>query len=136
MNDLLSFSGSGTVLQCGFRLKWDPGSVYEDALRFLGASLSFVSEFVVASAKANLRYSRLQKNVALPPELFRGVTCTRMPERLCSRVRQAILGANLVTHPRAPMDPAFRSHLQKEFESQIEQLSKLLDLDLTSWSVN
>jgi len=26
--------------------------------------------------------------------------------------------------------------LQKEFEPEIEQLSKLLDLDLTSWSVN
>ena len=117
-------------------LKRDPGSVYENALRFLGASVSFVPEFVAVGANANLRYSRLQKNVARPPELLRGVTRTLMPERLRSRVRQAILRANLVTQPRAPMDPAFRRHLQKEFEPEIEQLSKLLDLDLTSWSVN
>ena len=88
------------------------------------------------SANANLRYSRLQKNVARPPELLRGVTRALMPERLRSRVGQAILRANLVTQPRAPMDTAFRRHLQKEFEPEIEQLSKLLDLDLTSWSVN
>jgi len=30
-------------------LKRDPGSVYENALPFLGASLSFVPEFVVMS---------------------------------------------------------------------------------------
>jgi hypothetical protein len=91
------------------RLKRDPSSVYENAL-----------------------------NVARPPEVLRGVTRTLMPERLRSRVRQAISGANLVTHPRAQMDPAFiiEGSCRKEFQSQIEQLSKLLDLDLTSWSVN
>ena len=88
------------------------------------------------SANANVRYFRLQKNVARPPELLRRVTRTLMPERLRSRVRQTILGANLVTRPGAPMDPAFRRHLQKELEPQIEQLSKLLDLDLTSWGVD
>jgi hypothetical protein len=117
-------------------LERDPRSVYENALRFLGASPSFVPEFVVVGANENVRYSGLQKNVARPPELLRAVTHTLIPERLRSRVRQAILGANLVTQPRAPMDPAFRRHLQKEFEPQVEQLSKLLDLDLSSWSVD
>lgn len=117
-------------------LKRDPGSVYEKTLRFLGASLSFVPEFVVVSPNAKLRYPTLQKNVTRPPELIRAVTRLLMPTRLRSRVRQAILGANFVTLPRAPVDPAFRRHLQKEFEPQIEQLSELLDVDLTSWTVD
>ena len=114
-------------------LKENPGSVYRGVVRFLGVSDRFVPKFNVVNPNASVRFLSLQTNVARPPGVLRHLARAVVPQRLRFRIRRKLLDANLVMKPRAPMDPAVRRRLQKERESQIGQLSRLLDRDLTAW---
>lgn len=114
-------------------LKENPGRVYQNTLRFLRVGLGFAPEFTIVNANANVRYLGLQRNVARPPGVLRNIARALLPRRLRSRIQRSLLDSNLVTKPRALMDPALRRRLQKEFEPQVEQLSKLLDRDLSAW---
>ena len=116
-------------------LKENPGRVYQDTLQFLRVGLGFVPQFAVVNPNTSVRYLALQRGIAHPPGMLRDLARALVPQRLRSRIQRSLLDANLVTRPRAPMDPAFRKRLQKEFEPQVEQLGKMLDRDLSAWCI-
>jgi hypothetical protein len=116
-------------------LKADSAAVYRNTLQFLGVGPGFMPEFTVVNANANVRNLRLQRNLAHPPGVFRYIARALVPQRLRSRIQRSLLNSNLAVSPRAPMDPRLRTRLQKEFEPQVEQLSKLVGRDLSGWCV-
>jgi hypothetical protein len=115
-------------------LKENPGSVYQHTLRFLGVGLDFMPELTVMGANKSARNLRLQRRLVHPPGVLREITRALVPQRLRSRIQRSLLNSNFVTRPRPPMDPRFRMRLQKQFEPQLQQLSKLLGRDVTAWS--
>jgi hypothetical protein len=116
-------------------LKENPGSAYRNTLRFLKVDEGFVPEFTIVNANASVRYLRLQRNLAHPPGVLREIARALVPQLLRTRIKRSLLDSNLVVRPRAPMDLRFRRRLQKEFEPQVEQLSKLIGRDLSAWCV-
>ena len=52
-------------------------------------------------------------------------------------LRSALVGClhklNVVYEPRPPMEQELRRRLQKEYEPEVEELSRLLDRDLSAW---
>jgi Sulfotransferase domain len=116
-------------------LKADPAAVYRNTIRFLGVDAGFKPKFTVVNANANARNPRLQRNLVHPSGVLRHTVRALVPQRLRSRIQRSLLNSNLVVRPRAPMDPRLRRRLQKEFEPQVEQLSRLIGRDLSGWCV-
>lgn len=115
-------------------LKENPGSVYQDTLRFLGVSLDFMPELTTMGANKSVRNIRLQRSLVHPPGVLHEITRALVPQRLRLRIQRSLLSSNFVARPRPPMDPRFRMRLQKKFEPQLQELSKLLGRDVTTWS--
>lgn len=54
-------------------------------------------------------------------------------QRVRRFVGECALRLNVVHEPRVPMDPDLRRRLQREAAPDVDQLSKLLDRDLSGW---
>lgn len=114
-------------------LRENPAHVYQDTLRFLGVDPSFMPKFEVESANERVRSKRLERILFYPPRSLRLIGRGLVPRRLRPQIRQALVNSNRAKKARPPMDPQLRRRLQKEFEPKVEQLSRLLDRDLSRW---
>jgi hypothetical protein len=114
-------------------LKENPGSVYRSTLRFLNVDVGFAPEFTIVSTNASARNTRLQKYLTHPPGVLREIGRALVPQQWRSRLQRSLLNSKLVVRPRPPMAAGVRRRLQKEFEPQVEQLSKLIGRDLSAW---
>jgi hypothetical protein len=56
-----------------------------------------------------------------------------LPRALRSALVGYLCKLNIVYESRPPMPQALRRRLQKEYEPEVEQLSELLDRDLSAW---
>jgi hypothetical protein len=111
-----------------------PGAVYRELLRFLGVDPGFIPNFKIVNANINVLNWRLQTRIAHPPQALRRIAHAVLPKPLRSRIQRSLVSSNLREAPRAPMGPELRKRLQKEFEPQVEELSRLLGRDLSGWS--
>lgn len=114
-------------------LKEDSAGVYRSTLRFLGVSPGFTPAFGVVDANRHVRNFGLQRILVRPPRGLREIGRSLAPRWLGVRIRRDLLNLNTVVRPRPPMDPELRRRLQKEFEPEVERLSKLVGRDLSGW---
>jgi sulfotransferase family protein len=114
-------------------LKRDTAGVYRQTLRFLGANTDYRPTFQLVNANRNIRSQRFHHLLWHRPPFLRHVARAVMPFSMRVGVWESLMRLNWVRQPRPPMDPELRVQLQKEFEPEVEQLSKLLGRNLIAW---
>jgi hypothetical protein len=109
----------------------DTRRVYQQTLEFLGLDSKFEADFEVVNAmkpiapKFNVFFARRPKLRML----FHKVVSRRMRRRLIDLMPYFVR-----TIPRAPkITPELRARLAPRFRDDVEQLSQLLDRDVTHW---
>lgn len=120
--------------------KKDPGKVYREVLSFLGLNAEHSVDFRKVNANKVRRFDTkaIQQFRNHPLNLwlvrtFLPVEIRRLLFRKLARLAGKI---NTKYVERISMDASFRQSLQKEFAEDIENLSLLLQRDLTSWLSN
>ena len=113
-------------------LKKDLGSVCQGILRFLDVSPYPAPISEARNANLNVRIARLQRIMAQPPRTFR-IISRAFPEQLRGNISRWLSGWNLVERPRPSMHHELKNRLQREFEPKIQELSNLLERDLSGW---
>lgn len=111
----------------------DTGAVYKATLRFLDVRPDFQPGFRVIYSNRRARSQGLQELLRHPPQVVRRFGRAMIPLPLRSFLGDCVFRLNAVHEPRSPMSPELRSRLQKEFEPEVEQLSILLNRDLSAW---
>ena len=109
-----------------------PAASYRRTLRFLGVDDGFRPAFQVVNANKRSRIRilgappygllRLAKRV-LPPEVRRGL-------------KRSVRRINTVRAPRPDMDPALRRRLQAAVTPEVEDLERLIAVDLPQWKAD
>lgn len=114
--------------------KANTAACYAEVLRFLGIAPDGNEDFSIANANRRARSILLQEFLQHPPKPVQRFTRLL----LSSRRRSALVGwvreLNVVYQPRPPMNEKLRKRLQKEYEPEVQELSRILDRDLSSWS--
>lgn len=113
----------------------DTAGVYRSALRFLGVEEGFHPDFAIVNPGKQVRSRALYNFLAHPPRPLRSIASALANSRLAREAaRQFLLFFNTTTQNRPPMDSDLRRSLVAEYETEIDQLSDLLQRDLSSWS--
>lgn len=117
----------------------DTAGAYAGALDFLGVdSRHFASDFEVINGNRSVKSSAVQ--VLLNDGIVRRAAVAirpLLPRRLfvaLRTLREKWMRSNLQFQKRPPLSPELRARLKREFAPEIEQLSGLLQRDLTHWS--
>jgi glycosyltransferase involved in cell wall biosynthesis len=113
--------------------KSDAAGVYRETLRFLGVSTDHRPTFQLVNANRNIRSQTFLHLLRYRPPLLRRVARALLPFSTRVGIWGSLLRLNSAQKPRPPMDLELRRQLQKEFEQEVEQLSRLLGRDLTAW---
>jgi len=113
--------------------KADLGATYRATLRFLGVSEHFTPEFAVVNPNKRARSKLLREFVQAPPESVKRLSRLLFPRPVRQAVMKRLDRANVRYEARAPLDPALRDELRREFAPEIGKLSRLLGRDLP-WS--
>jgi len=100
-------------------------TVYRETLEFLGVQPDFKCRFVPVNQDRRL--------LRQPPAPIRSISHAILPLWVRRFVGDRIRGLNQRIEPPAPMRDELRKRLQREFEPELEQLSRLLNRDLTDW---
>ena len=102
---------------------------YRALLDFLKVDPRFVPDLEVHNPQKRARIEILNT----PPYRAIQVAKAIMPASLRSQLRQTIQYFNQVEAQRSPLDADLRCQLQREFASEVDHLSKLIDRDLGIW---
>ncbi len=108
--------------------KQDTAVTFRETLLFLGVNPDVQMDFKVVNPSKYLRSGRLQV-------LFEHLPALRKLIPIKGRIGlyKKLLRANTQFQQRPPMDPGLRQRLQAQFVPEVEQLSELLERDLTHW---
>ena len=117
----------------------DTAAVYRQALDFLGLHANGVgAKFEVVNGNKSVRSAGLR--AVLNQRYFRAgmvALARRLPRPMFLALRgvdRSLWKLNTRPVRRPPLRPELRAQLKREFASEIEQLSELLERDLTHWS--
>jgi hypothetical protein len=112
----------------------DTCGVYRKVVGFLGVGLDFQPRtFPIINANKRVRNRQLYKFLTRPPEVARNLSRVLLPRPLRLLLAAALRRLNTVYEERPPMSLELRSRLQAEFRPEVEELSNLLDRDLSAW---
>ena len=118
------------IIHDDFRL--NPANVYKQLLDFLQVSSGSEIDCAVINANRRARSMAVQEFLRHPPKHVRGFS-QFIPRRMRSALVGCLHKLNVVYEPRPPMDQELRRRLQREYEADVEELSRLLDRDLSAW---
>ena len=112
--------------------KADTAGSYRETLDFLEVDPNFQTDFRIVNPNKRVRSATLRNFIKMLPSWFapgRYLLPTSLRLALLNQIKQ------LNTQPvsRSPMDPELRQYLQAEFRAEVEQLSQLLERDLSHW---
>jgi hypothetical protein len=113
-------------------LKKDLRSVCQGTLHFLDVSPYVAPISRARNANLDIRIAGLQRILAQPPRIFK-ITSRVLPKQLRIGISRSLSGWNFVERPRPPMHHELKKRLQREFASKIQELSNLLERDLSGW---
>ena len=105
---------------------------YQELCRFLGVNSSFEPELRVINPNKTIRSKGLRSIMQSPPIPLRvmgRLLRTRTRHKLSARIQEL----NTRYEHRPPISEELRRELQLYFVPDVEDLSKLLDRDLTHW---
>jgi hypothetical protein len=111
----------------------DTAKVYKDTLVFLDVTPDFQNEFRALNTNRRVRSVAIHNFIISPPEPIRSLIKRVTPFQLRQRVVKGIQRLNTKYEPRPQLPEKLRRQLQAEFLPEVEQLSQLLDRDLTHW---
>jgi Sulfotransferase domain len=115
----------------------DTAAVYRQTLEFLNVNPDFKPEFQVVNASKEVRSPKLQKILLFfrlsPRQIKRSKVVAFIPSPLRSRLQTLFRTIYLVEKRPPPMDKQLKLRLQQEFLPEVQQLSELLERDLTHW---
>ena len=114
--------------------KKDTASVYQQTLLFLGCRDKFKPDFQVINSNRTIRNIAVQKFMRHPPKSFRSFVRAIIQSYIRQSLRQNIQQYNTQPKSRSPLESSLKKRLQQEFTPEIEQLSHLLNRDLTYWT--
>lgn len=114
-------------------LKSAPARVYAETVRFLKVDESFVPQFEVVNPNKTLRMKSVRKFLLQPPDLIRRISRPLWKPERRERMKRWIARMNSKQQRRVPMSASLRRRLQLEFRPEVENLSRLLNRDLTHW---
>jgi hypothetical protein len=109
----------------------DVARVYRETLRFLYVDPDFQTDFRRVYPTIRYRSRALNNFLNKPPPRLRSLVLALTPLQVRDRITKGIRFLNKAP-VRAP-DLKLRRQLQAELVPEVEQLSKLLDRDLTHW---
>lgn len=117
-------------------LKGDVREVYRKTLEFLDVDSAFQANLGVRNAAKTVRSHRLQRFLFNPPWIISAIY-HKFPQGLREPVSRRILdflkGMNVRSGYDVGMNADTRARLQRELMPQVEELSAILDRDLTHW---
>lgn len=118
--------------------KRDPRRIYQDVLGFIGVPDDGRSEFPVINANKFRRFYRLSEFFVNPPEWFYRLwaAAKKLPglnERTAQNFHDWLERANTRVTGRSALAPDVRAMLVNEFRGDVEHLSHILHIDLSSW---
>lgn len=113
--------------------KRDTAKVFRETLRFLGLTPEFQPVFQGTNQNRRRRSKTLQDFFRNPPRLVRWLSNIAIPPPQRHQLFVSLSHLNTAHKPRSRMDTALRRRLQAEFAPEVEQLSELLNRDLTHW---
>lgn len=114
-------------------LKADPAAVYERTLKFLGVDPTYRPTIRRVNPGKTPRSRTLARVIQDPPWPLRPLA-EALPKPLLFQLQTRLDRKNSRRAQRAPMGPALREKLCREFRPDVERLSRLLDRDLTHWT--
>jgi hypothetical protein len=114
----------------------DTAESYRSTLRFLGLDAGFVPAFEVVNANKRLRVPALRPFLAQPPPTVRRIARALVPGSFRRRIYRSLQEANISAGRRASLSRSLREVLAAEFAQEVEQLSQLLERDLTHWTTH
>jgi hypothetical protein len=109
--------------------KADPENIYYQTVAFLGANVGFKPKFATINANREVRSAWLQNFFFHSPKPVQRVARMILPKV----TRRSLLRVNAKFVDRPPLDSELRHRLQKDFTPDVEDLSNLLNRDLTHW---
>lgn len=104
----------------------NPEKIYKEIFEFLDVDSSFVPNFQAVNQNRNPRSQKLQSIVKKNQKLSN--IFSKIPGS-----RMVYLNVNLPKSKRKSIDPKLRKKLQKELLPEVEELSKLVNKELTYW---
>lgn len=107
--------------------------VYRQTCEFLGVDSGFRPEFRVVNSNKNVRSRALLFLLKYPPPAAQRLARSLIPGHLRRGLYELVRRINTAYAPRPPMKPELERRLRAEFLPEVEQLSELLDRDLTHW---
>lgn len=101
--------------------------------QFLGVNPDFQPDLRIVNANKQIRSRKLQRFLNSPPQVTRRFGRAFATTKVRQRILKGLKSYNTNYESRYSMDPQLRRRLQAEFAPEVEELSRLLDLDLRYW---
>jgi len=108
---------------------------YKKVLEFLEVDDSFSPEFKVHNPNTTSRIPFLMQTIYMSPKWLRKIFRFVFPSfSIRHKIKYFVIKLNTAKANRNKMNPELRKKLQEEFSEEVENLSKLLNRDLTHWN--
>jgi len=106
---------------------------YNDVLDFLDIKKKIKVDFKVINANKKIRYPIIRRWQDNLPEWQKRTVRKMLPDRLRKKINQKIYRLNAKHINRPPIDNILKARLVDQAKPIIDQLSQLLEKDLTNW---
>lgn len=113
--------------------KQNPSKIYQQTLNFLNVNESFQPPFKIINPNKRVRSKKLMFFIQNKPKFLKWIGRLFIPRPLRQNLTNILIKLNTKYQPRPPLDPVLNESLKREFRHEIEQLSKLINKDLTIW---
>jgi hypothetical protein len=114
-------------------LQQDALKVFSEVCRFLGIDPGFKPKIRVANPQKKARSRLLMRFILNPSPALLRLGRVLMPQRIRRPLGRLLVRTAATTAPPPPIDPDLRRRLQQEFRAEVEELSRLVNRDLTHW---
>jgi len=114
-------------------LEADSSEVFAGVLRFLQVAEAPGKKDSRINANRRARNMAVQDFLRHPPKRLRRLARMILPQSLRLATGNAVRRLNVVYEPRAPLGEMLRARLQRECRPDIEELSRLINRDLSHW---
>jgi hypothetical protein len=113
--------------------KSNTAEVYRKTCGFLGVEEDFQPQFKIINPRKRIIGHRLHRFIVDPPETAKSISGVLIPYRPRKKLLEIIKYFNTRYKAHGTLDLELKRKLQVEFAWEIEQLSKLIDRDLSMW---
>ena len=111
----------------------DTAKAYRELLGFLGLRRDFEPRFTRVNPHRRIRSMKVHRLLLAPPAGVRAVSHAVMPQRIRRLVGDCLRHLNASVEPRPAIGQQLSAKLKREFEPDVDTLSRLLNRDLSGW---